>query len=288
MARKIRIVALGTLAAAFAVVAIVAGVYFAARQVRPFYQQALAVQPEVLERGSRELESRATALYSDVKQQGQWKALFTAEQINGWLATQLASEQNHDLPANVRDPRVAINKDTITLGFRTNSGGVDTVVTVDASVFLTDEGAVGIQLVSVRAGALPLPVMRLADQLADACTKLKLPVRWTQQNGKPVALVELHGDADADKTQFFIDSIKLGESELYVAGHTELASTVAMRSKPAVSSGDKNKSDVALENYELRLTPRDKAGALQIARRSDASDSAGTRAHEPDAARDAR
>ena len=92
------------------------GAYYAARQVRPFYKQALQIEPEVLERGSRELESRATALYSDARQHGQWQALFTAEQINGWLATQLAQNQDGELPKNFRDPRVAIAHDVLTLG----------------------------------------------------------------------------------------------------------------------------------------------------------------------------
>jgi len=268
MARKYRIVAIGSVALVALIAAVLGGAYYAAQQVRPFYKQALAIEPEVLERGSRELESRATALYSDARQQGQWHALFTAEQINGWLATQLAANQDHELPTNIRDPRVAITKDALTLGFRTNSGGVDTVVTVDASVFLTAEGAVAIRLMSVRAGALPLPVMRLADQIADACSKLSLPVRWTQQAGEPVALVEMHSDPESDKPQFHIDSIELGESELFVAGHTELASTGGKRkSQTAGGKSGSAGDEFALDDYELRLTPRHKNGALQLARR---------------------
>ena len=90
MARKVRIAAIGTLVVAALLLAGLGGAYYAARQVRPFYEQALKIEPAVLEQGSRELESRATALYSDVKQVGRWQALFTTEQINGWLATQLA------------------------------------------------------------------------------------------------------------------------------------------------------------------------------------------------------
>jgi hypothetical protein len=275
MARKIRIAAAGALALVALIAAVLGGAYYAAQQVRPFYKQALAIEPEALERGSRELESRATALYSDARQQGQWQALFTSEQINGWLATQLAANQDSELPTNIRDPRVAITKDALTLGFRTTSGGVDTVVTVDANVFLTAEGAVAIRLMSVRAGALPLPVMRLADEIAEACTKLSLPVRWTQQAGEPVALVEMHGDPESDKPQLHIDSIELGESELYVAGHTELASASGKRPtqgarKDKISSA----GEIALDDYELRLTPRNKEGALQIARRAESADAA--------------
>jgi hypothetical protein len=268
MARKYRIAAVGSLTAASLIGMVLGGAYYAARQVRPFYKQALQIEPEVLQRGSRELESRATALYSDARQHGQWQALFTAEQINGWLATQLAENKDSGLPKNFRDPRVAITKEALTLGFRTTSGGVDTVVTVDASVFITKEGAVGVRLMSVRAGALPLPVMQLADELAAACQKLSLPVRWTQQDGEPVALVELHSDPSADKRQFHIDSIELGESEVYVAGHTETGTAKRFSAPPVARGRDTISNDIALDDYELRLTPRHKQGALEIARRT--------------------
>jgi uncharacterized protein YpmS len=262
MARKLRIAAVGLLTVAVLIVGLIGGAYYATRQVRPFYKQALAIEPEVLERGSRELESRATALYSDARQQGQWHALFTAEQINGWLATQLASKENDTLPKNIRDPRVAIADDVLTLGFTTISGSVETIISVDASVFLTAEGDVAIRLISVKAGALPLPVMQIADQLATACNKLSLPVRWTQQDGEPVALVELHSADSSDEHEFHIDTIDLGDSELYVSGHTELSDENDL---PVPSS------EVTLDDYELRLTPNDNRGALEVARRSEKS-----------------
>lgn len=216
MMRKLRIAAV----AVAVVVGLLAGglgvAYYASQQVRPFYEQALKIEPDALERGGRELESRATALYSDAQQVGRWQALFTTEQINGWLATQLAEFSGKELPPNIRDPRVAIAPGVLTLGFRTKSNGVDTVVSVDAHVSLTEDGAVAIRLDSVRAGALPLPVMQLADELANACRKLKLPIRWTRHAGKPVALVDLH-----EMESLYIDDVRLDEGQLYVAGHTE-------------------------------------------------------------------
>src|ERR1044072_7843064 len=131
MAKKLRIAALVSFVAAGALVAILGGAFYATRQVRPFYEQALKVEPEILKRGSRELESRATALYSDAQQRGDWQALFTTGQINGGLPTHLSDEQEISLPTSIRDPRVAIADNLLTLGFRTKSGGVDTVVSVD-------------------------------------------------------------------------------------------------------------------------------------------------------------
>ncbi len=251
MARKLRIAALCSLVAAGGLIAALSWAYFAARQVRPFYQQALQVEPAALVEGSRELESRATALYSDARQAGQWNAVFTVDQINGWLATQLTESHVGELPDNIRDPRVAIAPNLLTLGFRTSPGGIETVASVDAAVFLTDDGAVAIRLVSVRAGALPLPVMQVADELAAACRELSLPVRWTQEAGQPVAVVELHSDPSTDKRQFHIDAIELGEGQVYVAGHTEM----------------RGANKVELSDYELRLTPSDARSPLEIARR---------------------
>jgi hypothetical protein len=221
MARKLRIAAICLLALAAVVALALWGAYRAVQRVRPFYQQALALDPQVLEDGSRELESRATALYNDTQKIGQWQALFTSDEINGWLAVQLVESHAGQLPENVRDPRVAIAPGVLTLGFRTEQGGIETVVSVDASVLVTESGAIAVRLMSVRAGMLPLPVMQVADEIAAACRGLSLPVRWTQQDGRPVAIVEIHEDTSDNGRRLLVDSIELGDGELYVAGRTE-------------------------------------------------------------------
>jgi hypothetical protein len=119
----------------------------------------------------------------------------------------------------------------------------------------------------------------LADELADACQKLTLPVRWTRQDGEPVALVDTHDDSDSDKTRFFIDTIELGDSELYVAGHTERSAPDPQQPRTAAIETPGN--EVALDDYELRLTPRHKDGPLQIARRTAPADKKATESSEP-------
>lgn len=221
MTRRVRIATVSSLGVAIVVVVILALAYCAVRQVRPFYQQAIAVEAPALEQGSREMESRATALYSEARQTGPWSAIFTADQINGWLAMQLTKSKVGELPEAVRDPRIAISPNQLTLGFRTSPGGVETVASVDAAVFLTDDGAVAVRLTSVQAGALPLPVMQVAHQLAAACRELSLPVRWRQEDGQPVAIIELRRDSESNKRQYHIDAVELGDGQLYIAGHTE-------------------------------------------------------------------
>jgi hypothetical protein len=246
---------------------VLGGVYNAAQHVRPFYTQALQLEPEVLERASRELESQATALYSDARKVGRWQALFTAEQINGWLALQLDEFQDRRLPGRIRDPRVAISPELLSLGFRATSGNIDTVVSIDAGIFLTEDGAVAIRLMSVQAGALPLPVMQLADEVAAACQELSLPIRWSREEGQPVAIVELHSDVSTGKHRFYIDALELGDGELYVAGHTEMGESADDTASKTAGHANSICTEIRLNDYELRLTPRNRRSALEVARR---------------------
>lgn len=220
MARRLRIAAIGIVALVAVLATALWGAYAALHRVRPFYEQALAVEPQALEDGGRELESRATALYNDIRRSGEWQAAFTADQINGWLATQLGDLYEEELPRGIADPRVSIEDGKFTLGFRARRGGVETVVSADAAVSLTETGAVAIRLISVKAGALPLPVMQVADDLSQVCRELSLPVRWTQEAGKPIALIDVETDFSSDERRIVLDSAELRDGTLFIAGHT--------------------------------------------------------------------
>lgn len=222
MARKLRIAAICSVALLAVLVSALWAAYQAVRRVRPFYEQALKLDEDTLEQGSRELESRATALYSDTQQPGRWQAVFTADQINGWLTVQLAESHGGELPENVAAPRVAITPEAVTLGFLTAMGGTQTVVTVDAAPFVTDTGDVAVHLKAVHAGTLPLPVLQVADELAKACQGFSLPVRWTRYEGQPVAVISIQGDAEPGEPQIAIDTIELGDGSLFVEGHTRI------------------------------------------------------------------
>ena len=74
-------------------IAVLVGVFLALRYEPKFYREALAVEPEVQEKGSDEMLQRTAALVSNVRKPGKWQARFTAEQINGWLAVDFV--KNH-------------------------------------------------------------------------------------------------------------------------------------------------------------------------------------------------
>jgi hypothetical protein len=216
-----------------------------------------------------------------VKKGGAWQAVFTDEQVNGWLATQLehagnganaAAEAVEEVSTHIREPRIAISPGLVTLGFKTTQGGVETVVSVDASVFLTEQGDVAVRLLKVQAGTLPLPTAIVADELAAACERMSLPMLWTENEGQPVAMVRV-SDADSDKMQWFIDSLELTEGEVFVAGHTEVTADAARRTGlqrrrvKKVAADPNRPAEIPLQDYELRLSPMDSESMLEIVRR---------------------
>ena len=102
--------------------------YWAARRVPAFYQQVLQAEPAALKKNSDQLLENAAALASSVHNEQRWQALFTAEQINGWLAVDVVKNFPELLPKGVADPRIAIHPDRVALAGRYLDGPVETEI----------------------------------------------------------------------------------------------------------------------------------------------------------------
>lgn len=216
-----RLVLIGLLGAIVALAVSVGGLYMAVSTAQPYYQTALLQAPELLEEQSQKLESRLTALHNDATETGQWESVVSAEELNGWLATKLPEAFPNLLPKNLRDPRIAITPDAIYLAARSDVAGVDTVVTVVVEPFVTAEGDLAIELRQVLAGMLPLPSKEIIDKLVEATRSLELPIRWTQNGGNSVVVVERRLWDTDDQQHRRLEAIELAEGELFLSGRTE-------------------------------------------------------------------
>ena len=208
---------------ALLVVLSILGAYFASRQVPQFYTEALAAERPAQAEAGHELERRALELRNELQRAGQWKATFTDDQINGWLAVDLVEKFPDLLPPEVQAPRVAINQEEVQLAFRYHSPEVDTVVSFAASVALTEEtNVVAVRIRRARAGALPIPLTQFLDRIANKVEGTDLEIRWSQIDGDPVALIRLpreHTDL-ADKT-LRLERFELRDGEAILSGRTE-------------------------------------------------------------------
>lgn len=214
--KKIGLVVVGLLVL---VAAVAWWLYCAARRVPDFYQQAVSEQSQQRADG-QELEARATALFSDLRHQGDWRALLTAKQINGWLAVDLVEKYPHLLPPTVSDPRVAIQQGMLLIGVRAEQHGVETVLSVETEIYLSEPNVVACRIRRARAGSLALPRKQVLDEITRAALRADVPLRWAQLDGDPVALLTIDLINDENGHAVSLEKIELHEGELYLAGVT--------------------------------------------------------------------
>lgn len=203
--------------------------YWAVQREPEFYRQALAHEPERLEVASDELLQHTTALASDVREVGQWQALFTAEQVNGWLAVDVP--QNHPglLPAEIIEPRVLFQSNRVTVGCRLEQAGITTVASLEVEIYMARPNVLAIRFCKARAGAVPVPLAPILEHFSTGAAASNLRLEWQQAAGDPVALITLTTRHDQG-TEYFLERLELRDGAMYLAGRTEHAGTERDRS----------------------------------------------------------
>jgi hypothetical protein len=195
------------------------GVYLAARHEPAFYHEAMHVDRAVLEKASDRMLQQTTALASAVKKRGRWEALFTAEQINGWLAVDLVRNHPNTLPPELHDPRVAIDPQRIAVACRFDRDGLTSVLSLTVEPYLPEPNVLALRILSARAGLLPVPLGQVLDRISQAARDMHVRLEWRRAGGDPVAMLSLPPAADDRPVR--IETLRLGEGEVYVGGTTE-------------------------------------------------------------------
>jgi hypothetical protein len=191
----------------------------AVRAVPSFYQQVLAAPTAQQVEASEDLLAAASTLANDVRRQGSWHALFTAEQINGWLAVDLPENHQHLLPPGVSQPRVQLRAGSATI-YCWYRDKVETVVSIDLELYVHEPNVLAIRLQTVRAGAVRIPMGNVIEGVSQAAHDARWNLRWLQTEGDPVALLTLPASVDDEQVHYSLTTIELREGELYLAGTT--------------------------------------------------------------------
>ncbi len=191
-------------------------VYTASQQVPEFYDVAVAVNPkdQAVERDA--FVARAAASASDLQSDGHWHSLFTADEINAWLALELAANYPDLLPVELCDPRISLSPGAATIGCRYRTGELETVVSITLDAYL--------QAPNVLRARPPCPGRRLAGAAGAhsdgicAAQQLNLRLELRHAHGVPVALITFPPVGDGKSLPPRLDSIELGHGELFVSG----------------------------------------------------------------------
>jgi len=209
---------------ATAVLLVLAGLlgvlYWALRYVPPAYREAIESAPVQLREDNDALLQQASALSSDVQRRGTWEAVFTADEINGWLAVDLIENHPDTLPPMFQDPRVAINPGEITLFCRIRRWGVSSVVSLRLEPYVVEPNVVAARIHSPRAGRLPMPLGEILDRISQAASRLGVPLQWRQADGDPVVMATIPAPRNRGDRAMELEAIELRAGEVYIRGTT--------------------------------------------------------------------
>ena len=167
-----------------------------------------------------QLEQAVLDMHNEALRGGRWQAVFTDEQLNGWLAADLPEKFPYLLPRGVAEPRIVIEKNEAHIACRYDNGQISTVISFALAINLTDEpNTLAVQVSKLRAGVLPVPLRQFLDPITTAAQNSQVPLRWSQADGDPVALVTIPAKrGDYAVEEIHIDSIELRDGELRLAG----------------------------------------------------------------------
>lgn len=205
------------------VMVVAALIYFsfnkAVQHAPDYYEESLLIPPEQLEEAGNEFEKQVFELHNQWQRSDHWNITFTDSQINGWLAVDLVEKFPDLLPDTVADPRVAIDEDSVRFACRYQYGRFNTVFNLALKVYLTEEpNVVAIRLTSARAGLISMPMQEVIDGITAGARRSGLRIRWTQQEGDPLALITLPTRLVKGGSEHVVELIELGEGYLTIGG----------------------------------------------------------------------
>jgi hypothetical protein len=220
VARRFRKLSLIVSVLAILVALAVVGLYIAVRHEPAFYRRAMETDKVVLGKGSDRMLQKIAAMQNDFSRPGRWQFKVTAEEINGWLAVDMAKNHPNSLPPTFCDPRVAISPGDVTAGCRCEQGGVTSILSLTLQPSLPEPNVVALRIVRARAGAVPLPLKRVLDGLSQAARDMRIRLNWRQAANDPVAMLSPPDNPDADCV-VRIESLELADGEIRISGVTE-------------------------------------------------------------------
>jgi hypothetical protein len=184
---------------ALAMIAMVLLLRMLLRRAPDFYREELAQSAAGQQAASDACLANMTATVSQAQRPGDWRAEFSEDELNGWLAYDLPNNHPELADETVGSPRVDFEAQQGQIAFEYR-GVLTTYVNVSFDAEVRDQNTVAIRFIRLRGGAVPLPLGAIIEPLTAIASQLGQSVQWTEEDGYPVALLTLvppDGDAPA-------------------------------------------------------------------------------------------
>ncbi len=201
------------------------GVKWAVQQtshVPEFYARAKKQLPAKVAEASRRLQTDVQQLQTDAAKRGSWHASFSDDEINAWLVEELPNKFPKLLASGAKEPRVLIEDGRILAAVQYTNRRIDTVISCEVSVELTEQpNMLAVRVSNLRAGALPLPLNSFLNNITREAATGDVDIRWDMTDEGPVALVAVPSEhPNYVLKPVVVESVQLIEGKLQLAGHT--------------------------------------------------------------------
>ena len=193
------------------------------KQEPDFYTVALAADHAQDPFVAAETVTRLGDLKNDVRGKADWTGAFTADELNALLREYASQGGLLDLlPAGCYDPRVAIDGDRLKIAAKRRQFGLEalsTVVSFELRAWMVPEvNTVAVEIVDVRAGALPVRPQPWLDRLTEVAHGWNTDVTWYRHDGHPVGLFRFYANQVMPTTQ--VRAVVIGDGQVMIAGRT--------------------------------------------------------------------
>ena len=210
-------------------VLVLAGLGLALKQEPEFYargavQTPQANDPDNASLAQTKLLEMQTSLETPKPSSGEWIVGLSQDELNSFLRED-PNNWNAVGPAIApfRDPRISFEGDTIVLAARSGNGFFSTVVWAEFRVWLIGQepNLVAIEVVSLRAGAIPLSKSWLMDRFTKMALAKGAEVTWYRGDDKnPVGVLRLR--ARLTQPDMLMTVLSVAEGQINIGGKSLL------------------------------------------------------------------
>ncbi len=208
-----------------AVVAVLAisGGWIALNQIPRFYRDLIDTKPAEQDKYAQEFLEEFTELINAIGSgDKEWFARFNQHQINAYLAEGKAhlGNENQEWNEKLKHLRVAFQGDRILLGFRHRIGPVNSVIHMEAQLWLAkaEPNTLAIKLCAAYAGAVPFNPQSVLERISETALQNGIEVAWYRHEGAPVAIIRFQ--ADRPRPTFLLRSLVIDKGMLVIRGNS--------------------------------------------------------------------
>jgi hypothetical protein len=198
----------------------IAGATWLSLTYQPTYYRAMIDLPRAQrDENAKQFVASSLQLSNDIRNEPNWEAVFSDQEVNAWLAQDLLTHFAEHLPPEVRQPRVVFETDRIVLAFQYRQSGIETVITVMAKPRVSRDNTVELTIEAVRAGILPVYADGVLDRITGHAQSRGIDVSWTHREGYPV--VTLYYSPNLQREDVRLETLQLRSGQIRLAGRSD-------------------------------------------------------------------